>query len=85
MVQNILVGGVAEGYGPQVVLVHELVEEVGTEHHGLGNLYGSIREVVELRMTLDDVVKEGKATPFATQRAVANAGKVGIAVELEGR
>ena len=83
VLENLLVRSIAEGDSPEIVLVHELIEDVGTEHNGLGNLHGSILELIEFRMALDDIVEERQATAFATQRAIANAGKVGIAVELE--
>ena len=58
MLQNLLVGQVAEGGCIKVVGVHELIENVGTEHHGLGyhGLHGG--EFVEILVTLDDVVEE---------------------------
>ena len=83
VLQYLLVGRVAQGYRPQVVLVHELVEEVGTQHDGLRNLHRGILELVQFRMTLDDVIQERQATALATQRTVADAGKVGKAVELQ--
>ena len=83
MLQDFLVGGIAEGNAPQVVLVHELVEEVGTQHDGLGYLHGSVVELVEFGMALDDVVEECQTTALTAQRTVADAGKVCIAVELQ--
>ena len=83
VLQYLLVRGVAQRNAPQVVLVHELVEEVGTQHHRLGYLHGGVVEVVQLRVSLDDVVQEGQSAPLASQRAVADAGEVGIAVELQ--
>ena len=49
----------------QVVLLHELVEEVGTEHHRLGNLHGDTGELPELRMTLHHIVEERQSAPLA--------------------
>ena len=83
MLKDNLIGGIAQGYAPQVVIVHETVEEVGTEHHRLRNLHGSILKLVQLMMTLDDIIEECQATTFAAQRALADAGEVGIAVELQ--
>ena len=83
MLQNLLVRCIAQGYRPEVVLVHELVEEVGTQHHGLWNLHRCILKLVQFRMSLDDVVKECQATALTTQRALTDTGKVGIAVELQ--
>ena len=80
MLQDFLVRSITQGYGPEVIVVHELIEEIGAKHYGLGNLDGGIVELVELRMTLDDIVEECQTTALTTQRAIANAGKVGIAV-----
>ncbi len=83
MLQDDLIGSIGEGDGPQVVVVHEAIKEVGTEDDSLGNLYRSVGELVELRMALEDGVEKSQATTLATQRALADAGKVGIAVELQ--
>ena len=83
VLQDFLVGGIAQGNAPQVVLVHELVEEVGTEHDGLRYLDGGILKLVQLGMALDDVVQKRQATALAAQRALADAGEVGVAVELQ--
>ncbi len=58
------------------------VEDIGTEHHGLRNLNGGILILVELRMALDDVVEEGKSPALSAQGSLADAGKVGILIEL---
>ena len=83
MLEDDIVGSVAQGDSPQVVRVHELVEEVGTEHDRLRYLHGGVLKLVELGVALDDVVEECQATALAAQRAVANAGEVGVTVELQ--
>ena len=83
VLEDDLVGRIAQRDGPQVVVVHEAVEEVGTEHHRLGNLHGSIAKLVEFGMALDDIVQEGQATALTAQRTLTDAGEVGIAVELQ--
>ena len=65
MLQDDLVGSIAQGNRPQVVLVHELIEEVGAEYHRLRNLYGGIFKLVQFRMSLDDIVEECQATALA--------------------
>ena len=79
--QDVLVGGVAQGHGIEVVGVHELVEHVGTEHHGFGNAHFHALQLVEVGMALDDVVEEGQSAPFSAQRAVADACEVAVGVE----
>ena len=83
MLQNHLVVGIAQGDGPQVVLVHELVEEVGAENDGLRDAHFCILELVQFGMVLDDLVEERQATSLATERALADTGEVGVAVELQ--
>ena len=72
---------VRQGHLVEVVGLHELVEHVGTEHHGLGDGYAGVVELLEFGMALHQVVDEGQATALASQRAFADAGKVGVAVE----
>ena len=83
MLQYLLVGRIAEGNTPKVIIIHELIEEVGTKHHGFRNLHGGILKLIQFGMTLDDVVKKSQSAPLAAQRAVANAGKVSITVEFQ--
>ena len=83
MLQDLLVGGIAQGDGIEIVLLHELVEEVGTEHHRLGDRHLRILILVQFGMTLDDIVKECQSAPLASQRALADTGKVGITVKLQ--
>ena len=73
---------ITEGDAIEIVLLHELVKDIGAEHHGLGNLYGSPTETVEVGVRLDDVVEESQATSLAAERTIADTREMGIAVEL---
>ncbi|CDD51019.1 conserved domain protein [Bacteroides sp. CAG:875] len=79
--QNHVVGGIAQGYLVQLVGVHELIEHIGTKHHGFRNHDRGVFKLVELGMTLHHVIDKGQSAPLASQRAVADAGKIGITVE----
>ena len=81
IMEDVGVGNVAQRHLVELVALHELIENVGTEHDSLRNHHLGIRETVEFGMALDDVVDEGNATSLASERTVADAGKVGIAVE----
>ena len=83
MLQYLLVAGIAQRYGPQVVLLHELVEEVGTQYHRFGYRYLGLFELVQLGVALDDVIEECQTTALTAQRTLADTGKVSIAVELQ--
>ena len=80
MLENLLVGGVAQRHLVEVVGVHELVEDVRTQHDGLGDGDAGVVEGVELRAHFDDVVEEGQAAALATQGALADAGEMRILV-----
>ena len=82
VVQYLVVRSVAQGYLIQVVLLHELVEHVGAEYHGLGYLHARSGKRIEVGMSLDDVVEECQTTTFASQRAFAYACKVRVGVKL---
>ena len=79
--ENFVIGGFGEGQRIEVALLHELVEDVRTEHNGLGELHLCPGEVVQVGMAQDDVVEEGQAASLAAQRTVADAGKVAVTVE----
>ena len=79
--QNHVVGGIAQGYLVQLVGVHELIEHIGTKHHGFRNHDRGVFKLVELGMTLHHVIDKGQSAPLASQRAVADTRKIGIAVE----
>ena len=83
MFQDLLVGRIAERYLVEVVLLHEAVEHVGTEHHGLGYLHAHTLILVEVGMTLYHAVKESQAAPLASKRAFANAGEMGVGIKLQ--
>ena len=67
MVEDFSVGGVAERYRIELVHLHELVENIGTEHHRAGDGYGDSVEVIAHRILLDDGVDECQAAAFASQ------------------
>ena len=77
-----VVGSVAQCYLVEVVGIHELVEDVGAEHHG--SWYGHLnpRQLVHLRMSLYDVVEESQSTSFSSERSVANSCEVAVSVEF---
>ena len=79
--QYLLVRDVAQGYLVEFVGVHELVEDVRAQHHGLryAHLYAGV--LVEVGVPLQDVVDEGQSAPLAAEAAVADAGEVGVLVE----
>ena len=83
MLQDLFVGSIAESNGIEIVLLHELIEEVGTEYDGLRNRHLSILVLVQLCMPLDDIIEESQATTLATQRTVANTGEMAIGIELQ--
>ena len=82
VLQYLFIAGIAQRYRIKVVIHHECIKDVGTEHHRLRNLHGGILILVELRMTLDDIVEESKAPTLTTQGSFSNAGKVGILIKL---
>ena len=82
VLQDFIIAGIAQSYRIEIVTHHELVEDIGTEHHGFRNLHGGILILIELRMALDDIVEKGKSSTLSAQGSLANAGKVGILIEL---
>ena len=82
VLQNLIVASITQSYRIKIVAHHEFVEDIGTEHHSFRNLHGGILILVELRMALDDVVEEGKSPALSAQRSFADAGKMGILIEL---
>ena len=82
VLQNLIVASITQSYRIEIVAHHELVEDIGTEHHGLRNLHGGILILVELRMALDDIVQECKTSTLSAQGAFSDTGKVGILVKL---
>ena len=78
--QNFLIGCIAQGDGVEVVLLHELVEDVRADDHCFGNVHV---EVVgcERGIPLHERPHECQAASLAAQRAVADAGEVAVLVE----
>ncbi len=81
MFQDVLVITFGESHRVEVVRLHELVEEVGTEHHRLGGGDREIGVVVQLQVGLHHVADKGETSPFSSQRPLADAGEVGVLVE----
>ena len=81
--QYLIIRSITQSDGPQVVLIHELIEIIGTEHHRLGNHHLGVLILVEFWMTLDDIVEKSQTSTLAAQRAFTDTGEVGIAVELQ--
>ena len=82
MAQYDIVGSITKRNLVEVVLVHELVEDVGTEDHRAWYGHLNAWQLVHLRVALDDVVEESQTTSLTTERAVADACKVAIGIEL---
>ena len=79
--QYLCVGGIAQCHGVEVVVGHELIEDVGAEHHSARYGDGEAVEIVELRVAFDYGVDERQAAPFAPHRPLADACEVGVMVE----
>ena len=82
VLQNLLVRCITQSDGIEIILLHELVEEVGTQYHGLRNRDLCMFILVEFRMTLDNIVEEGEATAFATQGTLTDTGEMAVGIEL---
>ena len=80
--QYLFVGSVAERYLVKIVLLHKLVEDVRTQHHGLRYLNRHARERTEVGVHLYDIVKESQTSTLSSERSVADAGEVRVRVEL---
>ena len=80
--QYLFVGGVAERYLVQIVLLHKLVEDVRTQHHCLRNLNRHAGERTEVGVHLYDIVKESQTSALSSERSVADAGEVRVRVKL---
>ena len=79
--ENLFVGNVRKRNLVKFVRVHELVEDVRTEHHRFGYHDICIVERVQFGMLLDDVIQEGQATPFSAQRAFTDTCEIAETVE----
>ena len=82
MLQYLIIAGIAQRYRIEIVAHHKFIEDIGTEHHGFRNLHGGILILIELQMALNDIVEKGKSSTLSAQGSLANAGKVGIFIEL---
>ena len=80
--QNLIIAGIAQCNRIKIVALHELIKNIRTKYHSLRNLHGCILILIKLRMTLDDIIKEGKTSTLSPQGAIANTGKVGILVKF---
>ena len=79
--QNLFVGCVAQCHLVEVVRVHELVENVRTEHDSLGDADCDALLLVQVGMASQDVVDEGQATSLTAQAAITYTGEVAVLVE----
>ena len=65
--ENHVVGRITQGYLVQLVGVHELIENIGTEDYGFRNHDGGILKLIELRVTFYHVVNKGQTASFSSQ------------------
>ena len=65
----------------EIVRLHEFLEQIGAEHHGLGNHDGGVVEAIDFGVGFDEIVDESQTAPFAAERTFADAGEIGVAVE----
>ena len=79
--QNLGIGNIRQRRGIQPVHFHKLIEYVGTQHHGVGNANHRTLEVVAHWIVFDDGVDKRQATALATERALADARGITVAVE----
>ena len=79
--EDLFVGGVAQGQRVEVVVGHELVENIGTEHHGARYGDGDAVEIVALGMFLDYRIDECQAASFASEGPLSDTGEIGVVVE----
>ena len=79
--EDFFVGGFAERQRIEFVRLHELVEDVGAEHHGAGEQHRGVVKTVEVGVTKDDVVEERQAAPFSAERTIADALEVAVLVK----
>ena len=81
MFENLLVGGVAERHRVELVGKHELVENIGTEHHSARNHNAQPPEVVAHGIFLYYRVDESETSAFASERTLPYTGEIGVMVE----
>ena len=83
MFQYLLVRGVAQCYGVEIILLHKLIEEVGTQHHRLRDHHWSMLVFVEFRITFYHLVKECQTSTLSSQRALSDTCEVCVAVVFQ--
>ena len=83
VLQNLFIRCIAQGNGIEIVFLHELIEEIGTEHNRLGNHHLRLLVLIQFRMALDDIIKESQTTTLSAKGALTDSGEVGVAVELQ--
>ena len=79
--KNDIIIGIRKSYLIQIVAIHKLVKDIGTEHHCLRNGDTGILKLLKFRMPLHHIVNESQTTAFSTQRAITDTGKIGITVK----
>ena len=83
VLQDFFIRRITQRDGIEIVVLHELVEEVGAEHNGLRNHHLRLFILIELGMALDDIIEERQATTLTTEGAFTDAGEMGVAVKLQ--
>ena len=81
MLQYLLIAARRQGYGIELVFLHELVENVGTQHHRAGYLHAHTFEIVEFGIFLYYAVDKRQAASLAAERPLPYAGKIAVMVE----
>jgi len=61
MFQDILVIPVRQGYGVETVGLHELIKDIGTEHHRFRRGHGEIGVIVQLQVCFHHITNEGQS------------------------
>ncbi len=79
--QNLLVRKIAQSDGVKVVVGHEIIKDVGTQHHCARYRNRNPVEVVAFGMLFDDRIDKRQATPFAAEGTLAYTCEIGIVVE----
>ena len=64
MFENFFIAYITQSNLIKIVLLHKLVEEIGTQHHRFGNMNLNACKAVKLGMSFDYIVKKGQTTPF---------------------
>ena len=82
MFQYLIVWCITQCNGIQIILLHELIEEVGAEHDRFRNRNMCILILVQLRVALDDIIKKSQATPFTAKRPLTDTGKMAVRIKL---